>query len=238
MNRNWRRVGLVAGIVALVGVLGFGAVAFADTPDDATGWRVDLHTRVQEAIASALGISVDEYETVVETAHDQVIDEFVAEGLLTEEQAARMEEFGQMRGNFEGMPFADRLGGRMGGRGGKDAWGRVGFGGWDLNINEIAAEQLGLEPADLMTAVHEGMTIAELAEQQGVELQTIADAYLAEVTEKVNQAVADEKLTQEQADTILANAEQRISDWLENGCQVGPMGGFEGRPGPWTVSVG
>jgi hypothetical protein len=228
MKIDWKRAGLIAALVALVGVVGVGAVAYAEASDEATGWP-DFRARMHEAVAGVLGISVDEYDAAVDTAHEQVIDEAVAEGWLTEEQAELMQErmaegpgFGGRgkgfapfggRGGFEGLPGP---GGRMG--------------PWGDNPVGVAAEVLGLSQEDLLAELRDGKSIADIAEEHGVEPQAIADAYVAKVTESLEQAVADEKITQEQADAILTNIEERAADMLENAGGAHLFGGF-GRGG-------
>lgn len=65
---------------------------------------------------------------------------------------------------------------------------------------------------ELKAAREAGTTLAELAEQQGVEVSTLIDALVAEAEEHLAEHVADGDLTQEQADERLAEIEQRITD--------------------------
>lgn len=81
---------------------------------------------------------------------------------------------------------------------------------------------LDLTVDELKAAREAGTTLAELAEQQGVEVSTLIDALVAEAEEHVAEHVADGDLTQEEADERLAKIEQRITDRV-NG--VEPAGG-------------
>ena len=152
MKGNWKRIGMVAALVALVGVVGVGTVAYAQTADEDTGWP-DFRARIHETIADVLGISVEKYDAAVDTAHEQVIDEAVAEGLLTQEQADQMQERMEQGGGLGGpMVFGGRgmdvapFGGRI------DDGDPLGFGGrmglWGENPVAVAAEVLGLSEAD------------------------------------------------------------------------------------------
>src|SRR5512145_1116793 len=78
-----------------------------------------------------------------------------------------------------------------------------GFGPED-SLLAIAAEQLGMEPTELVAELQAGKTIAELAEAQGVAVDTLVDAVLAAHSEWLTQAVTAGNLTQEQADARLA----------------------------------
>lgn len=220
MKRFWKVIG-IAVLVGLVGVLLAGAVAFAQD-DDGTDWPFDFRQRLHEAIADVLGISVEEYDVAVDTAREQVLDEAVDEGWLTEEQAERMEERAgegwgaHMRGGF--------LGGR--GRGGA----KGGFLGWeDGSLLDIAADQLGMTQEDLVAELQDGSTIADLAAEKGVELQAIADAFVAQRAEDLAEAVEEGRITQERADWMLEQMGEQVLEHLESGLPFdgcGPRGGF------------
>jgi hypothetical protein len=232
MSKFWKIAG-IATLVAVLGVAAVGAVAFAQDAEDGSGWPFDFRERMHEAIAGVLGISVEEYDAAIETAQEQVIDEAVTEGWLTEEQGEQMREraaegFGPgMRpggpeGKFGGpgmMPGGP--GGRFGGRGGF-------MGGPDNGFISIVAEAFDMTPQYLMAELQEGKTIAELAEEKGVDTQPIIDSHLAQLEESLAEAVTDGKITQERADWMLEQAETHITDMLNQtweGCGPG------GRPG-------
>lgn len=221
MKLSWKRIGMIVGIAALVGVLGFAGVVAAQEPSDDSTWPLNLRERVHEAVAGILGITVDEYDAALETAHDQVLEQAVEAGDLTQEQADWMLE--RFEGGFEARPFG------RGGRGARgfrmDGW----LGGLGTTPLSVAADVLGVAEDDLLDELQEGKSLAEVAEDKGVELQDIADAYLAKMTEIVNEAVAEEEITQAQADAILENAEERIATWIEGDAfgygMFGPCGG-------------
>lgn len=77
-------------------------------------------------------------------------------------------------------------------------------GGAENSLIVIAADVLGLEQADLVADLRAGQTIAEVAEAQGVALDTLVDAIMVERSAWLNQAVAAGRLTQAQADAHLA----------------------------------
>lgn len=218
MKRLW----LVVGVAVLVGLLGvalLGAVAFAQD-DDGADWPFDFRQRLHEAIAGVLGISVEEYDSAVDTARDQVLDDAVSEGWLTQEQAERMAErtaegFGPgMRGGFFGR------------RGGP------GFMGWgETSLVAVAADELGMTTEDLVAELQDGKSIADVAAEQGVALQNIADAFIAQRTEDLNAAVEDGRITQEQADQMLEHMSEEVLEHLEGEMPFGGPGSGCGHGG-------
>ena len=104
----------------------------------------------------------------------------------------------------------------------------LGEGGADL------AGILGLEPSAVREAISSGQTIADLAAEQGVDIQVIVDAIVDAAETRVNGAVESGRIDQDKADEILANAEQHAED-LVNGELERPhhrRGGGNGPGGP------
>lgn len=100
-----------------------------------------------------------------------------------------------------------------------------GFAGADSLIS-VAAEKLGIEPADLIAQLNDGKTIAELAEAKGVALDTIVDAFLAPRVERMQSAVDAKWMTQELADTMLANMKAQVTLRLAEPFTTAAPGGF------------
>lgn len=226
MKRNWRRIAWTAGLIALVGVVGVSSVALAQSDDD-SGWAFDLRSKVHEAIADVLGITLEQYDAAVDTAQTQVIDEAIAEGWQTEEQAQRMRERLEQDGPWAGPDF-----GRGGGM--RPGMGQPGFAEIEHDsFLSVAAELLGLNEADLQNELQDGTTIAALAAEKGVDAQAIVDEYVARYAAALDEAVEAGELTQEQADRVLELATQRATDQLEGefGGRMMDEAGRGGRPG-------
>jgi hypothetical protein len=79
------------------------------------------------------------------------------------------------------------------------------------------AELLGLTAEELRAELVDGKTLADVAEAQGVELDTVVEALLAPMAEKLAQAVEAGKLTQEEADEKLELMEDKVRQSLEEG---------------------
>ena len=222
MKGFWKVAG-IATLVAILGVTAAGSVAYAED-DDGSGWPFNFRERTQEAIAGILGIEVATYEAAVDQAREQVIVEAVSEGWLTQDQADRMQErqaegIGP-RGMGKGL-LRSRAGlaGDLVGRRGNSPIG-------------IAAEELGISVRELMTELQGAKSIAELAGEKGVELETISNAYLEQLNENLKTAVDDGRLTQERADWMLEQAKERVPDLLENTSEGFGPGGIRGGHGP------
>lgn len=211
MKQGWKIAAIVA-MVAVLGVATVGAVAYAQEAETGSSAILDLGQRVKEAIAEALGISVEKYEETVTAARQTVLDEAVASGEITQEQASRMQKRLDETGRFGRM-------GRMG----------RGLGGESVLLT-VAAEKLGMTGEELMAALRDGKTIAGLAEEKGVDTQIIVDAYLAQWKEKLDAQVADGTLTQEEADAKLGEKTESLSDRLTSTWER-PEGAGRGRPG-------
>jgi hypothetical protein len=106
--------------------------------------------------------------------------------------------------------------GQPGGRG-------LGRGGLLGNVAEIVSEATGLTTAELRDQIQEGTTLADIITTNGGDVEAVTSDIVAAVTEQVNQAVTDERITQERADELLADLETRVTDAL-NGEASGPLG--------------
>ncbi len=226
-----KRLLTVAGIALLVAMVGIGGASLVASAQDDTSadGPFDFAARFKEALAGILGISVDEYDSAVDQAQQQVVDEAVADGWLTDEQAElmrwRMEQ--QAEKGFDGPGL---MGGR--GMGGRGLAGRL-----DRDeLLSIAADKLGLSLTELLTELKDGQSIADLAKEQGVDTQVIVDAVMVEVKQDLDEAVADGDMTQNQADYQYEQIQERITDRLDDthaGMEPGgrPGRGMRGGPG-------
>lgn len=148
-----------------------------------------------EALAEALGITVEELQAAYEAAHATSIEQAVEEGLLTQEQADDM---------LEGKRFGLR--------------GRRGFHALGRGMNNFLAEALGISVAELEAAQEQAHdALLTKAVEDGIMTQEDADLlqarraisdYMEEAmadayANVIAQAVADGVITQAQADQLL-----------------------------------
>lgn len=82
-------------------------------------------------------------------------------------------------------------------------------------VIELAVEQTGMEAPDLLAQLREGDTLANLITANGGDV----DAFIADVTrtlgEGINSAVENGRITQAQADRILSNLEERVTQAVQ-----------------------
>jgi hypothetical protein len=110
------------------------------------------------------------------------------------------------------------------------AWGRVCQGAGV--VSDAVSELLGLTPEEIHTQRSEGKTLAQIAEAQGIDDQQLIDAIVAGRQEAIAQAVEDGRMTQAQADWMLAKikamAPFQITNPFAPGENHGRMGGGMG----------
>ncbi|WP_396129046.1 hypothetical protein [Exiguobacterium mexicanum] len=90
-------------------------------------------------------------------------------------------------------------------------------------------EALGLTEAEVEAAREEGQSLPELAEEKGITIEQFIEAMITSHEAKLDAAVESGDLTQEEADTILAEHEERFAD-VTSYDDLGDMRGF-GRGG-------
>jgi hypothetical protein len=134
------------------------------------------------------------------------------------------------------------FGGPNGGGGG---FGRFGggprFGGG--NDVAIAAQTIGVDQSQLLTALQSGQSIAQVASAHGVSAQKVIDAIVGARKATLADAVKAGRLTQAQADELVANLTQRVTQLVnDSGFAGGPApgsapGGSAGQPSTTTHTV-
>ena len=96
--------------------------------------------------------------------------------------------------------------------------------------SETVTETLGLTVDELQEAREAGQSLADLATAQGVDVDTLVQAIVDDVEERVAEHVAEGDLTQEEADEKLANAEERVTERVNTA--PGEGDGERGPRGP------
>lgn len=253
--RDSRLVSVGVASVIAVGVIGFGSAAFAQdsgtpTPTPATqdggsgplagcehGLGLGLAmshllkgvglTPQEIAEGKAAGLTwgqiLDQYGDVTAAqakqkaldALESKLDQAVANGRLTQEQAdQRLAEAGAKIDEMLNSKPGDRLPGKGPG---------IPKGGASL---ETIAGVLGTDVETLRSQLAEGKTIAEIA---GDKTQAVIDALVAEANAKIDEAVANGRLTQEQADQLKTKTAEMISKFVNEGGPLKKFGKGFGR---------
>ena len=99
----------------------------------------------------------------------------------------------------------------------------------------VVAETLGLTEEEVRQAVTDGQTLAELAAANGSSAEELVDAILADIKSHMDEKVAAGELTQEAADAKLAEAEERVTEFVNN---TKPPKGPRGPGGPGGAGAG
>ena len=195
--------GLLAGTAAglVFGVPGLSSAA-SDTPSVAPAALVQQtdETEPTDALDPA---DAPEMGTRLRETLQPLVDD----GTVTPEQAdavtAHLVENRPERPDGEGRgPGGHRGGPGMLGRGvGPDA----------------LTDLLGIDAQDLRTQLRDGATLAEIATAQGVAVQEVVDELVGELQERLDNAVADGRFDQAEADEKAADAEAKITDMVNNG---------------------
>ena len=97
-----------------------------------------------------------------------------------------------------------------------DCEGGKGHGKHGARLAELAA-LVGTDVDGLKSALGDGETLAEIAESNGVEAQTVIDAMVERVNERIDAAVEAGKLTSDEADAKRSEAAARIEEVVNNG---------------------
>lgn len=188
----------------------------------------------RDALASELGVTVDELVAAGQAAANTTIDAAVAAGDLDEERAAALRErIANADGSgCIGIGQAFKRGFGMGFERG------AGRGLLAGDVLEATADALGLESADLIGELRDAGSLQALAEAQGVSYDEVKASILAAVQADLDAAV-EEGLDQDRADKVI----ERLTTWLDDGGEIGDgpgfglrhdRGGFPGgHSGPW-----
>ena len=154
---------------------------------------------VKALLAEQLGVTVDELDAAQEAVQEAMLAQLVEDGVITQEELDQMLEMKALR-----------------------ELGREIFSRDDAQA--VIAETLGLTVEDLAAAHDEGTRLSDLADEQGVDMETVITAVSNARTAAIETAVADGTITQDQADILLSH----------NGPGFGGRGhgGHDGHGGP------
>lgn len=160
---------------------------------------------IHELIATELGVTVEELEAARDAVMEAMLDQLVQDGVITQEALDEILAMRELRGLA------------------RDIFGRD-------EAQAVIAETLGLTVEELTAAREDGTRLPALAEDQGVDLETLRTAVSEARTAAIEQAVADGLITQEQADILLSHEGPRFGGRGHGG--PGGRGGHHGHGGP------
>ncbi len=227
-------VGGVAG--AVVGVPGLSGATTSTTtaPNKAPGMKGSAHGRADlEAAAQALHLTTDELKqklsdgktTIADIAKQENIDINAVIDAIAGADRRRIEDFV----NSPLPRFNDGADGMHAGRA---------FGGPMFSTAyDAAAKALGISTDELRSEMKSGKTIAQIASDKKVDVNTVINAVVAAASAQIDQAVADGKLPAKAGETMKSHLNDLVTR-LVNGEMRGPGRGrgwgrgFMGPGGP------
>lgn len=204
MNKKMTAVGLTAGLIAGAGA---GLILELSGSAGAASQAISAVEPDDGDTAPVDGERPDPTERLQE-----VLQPLVDDGTITQAQADAVIEALQAAAPQGGPGGPGRPGGHGRGPGLK-----------------VVAETLGLTEQEIVEAISNGQTLAELAEANGSSAEELVDAILAEIKTKLDEKVAAGDLTQEEADAKYAEAEERTTEFVNN---TKPPKGRPGHGGP------
>jgi uncharacterized protein YidB (DUF937 family) len=206
-----KRSKIAAGAGAALAVVGAGAAVAADrlTP------KAESQAIVNDA-AKQLGVDPAKLSDALEQALKNRIDAAVQDGRLSKEQGDAMKR----RITSAAFPLFIGPGFE------RDGIRHRAFGGlWGRHL-DAAAAFLGLTPTQLEEALHNGTSLAQIAKDKGKSADDLVDALVAATTKRLDQAVADGRMTKAQRDMVVADLKERTTA-IVNG--TAPPKGFRCR---------
>ena len=92
----------------------------------------------------------------------------------------------------------------------------MGMGGAQNSLVAVAAKVLGIDQTALVTALNGGKTIADVAKEKGIATSKIVDEFLAPRVQALKSAVDAKRITQAQADSMLATMKANVTEQLSS----------------------
>ena len=195
MSRRFRIGSIVVIALLLVGTIGIAAFAQTDSSSGAENLAKAYQNFVSK-LAANLGIDQNQVKSALDATKQQMLDEAVQQGRLTQEQADRLAEKEFWPGC--GFGFGPR---GFGGKGpGRHVW-MIG-----KNSNAVAGV-LGITPEQLKNEFDSGKNLEQIVTEHGMNLEQFKEKLLEYQKEQIKQDVASGRLTQEQADRMLERLE-------------------------------
>lgn len=210
-----------SGVAAAFLATAFAGAAFAQTP---AATPVPPRAKAEEllnAFAGKLGKSAADVRAAVVAVQKERVATDLAAGRITQAQATEMNQRIDAAG---GLGFL---------RGGKGPGGPGGHGprGGGPGVRGGGAEMatfLGVQPADVATALRSGKSLAAYAIEKGKTRDQLKAFLTSQRQTHLGAAVAAGRLTQAQADARLAVFNSNLDQMID---RVGPAGGPGGRDG-------
>src|SRR4051794_20165957 len=154
-------------------------------------------------VAKAQSKDLDGLKSAILDAAKGDLDKAVADKTLTQSQADDI--LNELKSHIDDVVNANMRLHRDGGP-------KIGFGFGFGADSAAAAKYLGLSESALRTKLRNGQSLADVAKAQSKDVQGLEDAIVASQKARLDQAVSDKKVTQSQADEMLAELKSHVDD--------------------------
>jgi hypothetical protein len=215
--RVTRRNKVIAGAAALVAATGAG-VAVASSDDNSRS--ADSKAIIEDA-AKQLGIPSSKLSDALKKALGDRIDAAVAAGRITKDEGDALKQ----RIQSDDFPLIGGL---------HRGFGHFGF----FGRFEAAARYIGVTQAQLRTELRAGKSLAQVAQAHGKSVDGLINALVADAKEKLDRAVSAGRITKAQADEMLGDLKDRITNLVNATGLPGPRlrdhEGFRRFGGPFS----
>jgi hypothetical protein len=229
-NKLW--LGVAAGGILLVGLVlgglingGLPALASfgASLAPRATGTPNPYCSLYEQTLANELGVSTSKLEGADQAALRAVIQQALKDGKITQAQETDLLNKVAAMANQPCIGLRGNFG--FGGRGG----GPGEIGAIHQAVEAAVASALKLQATDLETQLDAGKTVAQIAQTQGVSIDTVNSAYLNAAKGELDKAVTAKTITQAQAGQAYSKLQTAVAAGNYPG--LGHHG--PGGKGPW-----
>lgn len=213
-RKRWLALGGAVVALVLAGTLTASAVfaqgatptttsGATSTATSGTNQKTTLWQSFIDQLAKNLGVSTDTLQSALKTSGDQMVDNAVASGKLTQQQGNNIKQRIDSGQGFA-FPWGAMLGRQML------------MHHTMVAVDKGVADALGMTPQELQSELDSGKTITQIIAERGKSVDDVVNAVVAQAKTKLDQAVANQKLTQEQETKILDALRTRLTNAINN----------------------
>ena len=190
-----------AAVVLAAGAIGAATYVSAQTPDPTAGVPQTVRQQFLDRLAQNLNVSTDQLTNALKTTELQTVDDLLASGKITQAQADKLRD---------AINSGKDLGlGRLLGRW-EEAREKIAT-ALRREIVTSAADAIGVSAGNLRNELKDGKSIADVAAEHNVSLDTVKSKITSDVKARLDKAVANGKITQAREDQMM----QRLANNLE-----------------------
>ena len=183
--------------------------------------RADIATGISNGatlgeVAESNGIPTEDLISTITSIMAEKLNEAVAEGKITADEAlAKAENIQERVQQMVNKPLDQKPGK------GHDHKGR--------DLLRAVMEDLGIERADIATGISNGATLGEVAESNGIPTEDLISTITSIMAEKLNEAVAEGKITADEALAKAENIQERVQQMVNKPLDQKPGKGHDHR---------